>query len=160
MKEFKQSLKELAQRFRETKKTFLLLCVCVLCVFLTICAVSYLFYTPYVEREPVGQATPPEKVTPVQQSPTHFAEVDKDGTVLRVIVADQEFIDSGLVGSPENWVPTDPEGKSRANYAARGGKYFKKEDAFVSKRPNPNATFNSSTMRWEVELDEVTRPRQ
>ena len=36
----------------------------------------------------------------------HFAEIDEGGTVLRVIVADQDFIDSGVVGDKTNWVQT------------------------------------------------------
>ena len=44
---------------------------------------------------------------------TYFAEIDQTDTVIRVIVADQGFIDSGLVGNPSNWIEcfTDEDGK-------------------------------------------------
>ena len=52
---------------------------------------------------------------------TYFAEVGVDGTVLRVIVADQSFIDSGVVGDPSNWVPTSFDLSDTS--AEIGGKY-------------------------------------
>ena len=35
---------------------------------------------------------------------SHFAEIDKDGKVLRVLVSEQDFINSGAVGDSFNWV--------------------------------------------------------
>lgn len=71
----------------------------------------------------------------------HFAEIDQQGIVLRVIVADQEFIDSGAVGNPANWIQTSyntVEGvhkqggtPMRKNFAARGYTYDKGRDAFI-----------------------------
>lgn len=49
----------------------------------------------------VGADTPQATITE-----TYFAEIDKDGNVLRVIVADQAFIDSGAVGDPKKWIET------------------------------------------------------
>ena len=37
---------------------------------------------------------------------SHFVEINKDGIVQRGIVAEQDFIDSGAVGDPNNWVQT------------------------------------------------------
>ena len=37
---------------------------------------------------------------------SHFAEIDSNGVVLRVIVAEQNFINSGVVGDSFNWVQT------------------------------------------------------
>ena len=36
----------------------------------------------------------------------HFAEINSENIVQRVIVAEQDFIDSGAVGDPNNWVQT------------------------------------------------------
>ena len=36
----------------------------------------------------------------------HFAKINKDNIVEQVIVADQEFIDSGVVGDPTQWLKT------------------------------------------------------
>ena len=43
---------------------------------------------------------------------SHFAEV-VNGKVVRVIVAEQDFIDSGAVGASSNWIQT--------SYNTRGG---------------------------------------
>ena len=37
---------------------------------------------------------------------SHFAEINQDGIVQRVIVAEQNFINSGAVGDSFNWVQT------------------------------------------------------
>jgi hypothetical protein len=70
---------------------------------------------------------------------SHFAEIDDDGIVLRAIVAEQDFIDSGLVGDSSNWIQTsynthggvhygqdgEPDGGTqlRKNYAGTGYTY-------------------------------------
>ena len=46
----------------------------------------------------------------------HFAEINSDNIVLRVIVADKESIDSGDAGDPSNWIQT--------SYNTRGGKHY------------------------------------
>jgi hypothetical protein len=68
----------------------------------------------------------------------HFAEIDKDGFVLRVLVVDnsqesrgQEFLanDLGLGGT---WIQTSYNANIRGKYAAIGDKYDKKKDEFIS----------------------------
>ena len=68
----------------------------------------------------------------------HFAEIDKDGFVLRVLVVDnsqesrgQEFLanDLGLGGT---WIQTSYNSNTRGKYAAIGDKYDKKKDEFIS----------------------------
>jgi hypothetical protein len=68
----------------------------------------------------------------------HFAEIDKDGIVLRVLVVDdtqenrgQEFLaeDLGLGGT---WIQTSYNGKIRDKYAGVGDKYDKKKDIFIA----------------------------
>lgn len=78
----------------------------------------------------------------------HFAEIDANGVVQRVIVAEQDFIDSGKVGDPKNWVQTSyltkegvhAEGGTalRGNYAGVGYTYDKVRDVFI-----PPKTFES-----------------
>ena len=46
----------------------------------------------------------------------HFAEINSDNIVLRVIVAKQESIDNGDAGNPSNWIKT--------SYNTRGGKHY------------------------------------
>lgn len=65
----------------------------------------------------------------------YFAELDQDKKVIRVIVADQEFIDSGAVGDPSNWVETKEE-----NYAGVGHTYEQNKKEFIrpeTRKPTP-----------------------
>tara|TARA_Y100000310_G_C20571194_1_gene758122 strand:- start:61 stop:429 length:369 start_codon:yes stop_codon:yes gene_type:complete len=96
---------------------------------------------------------------------THFAEV-KDGIVQRVIVAEQDFIDSGAVGDSSNWVQTSyntrggvhyapnsdtPDGGTalRKNYASVGSVYDSGRDAFYDPQPFPSWTLNEIGFFWE-----------
>src|SRR4030042_3224946 len=82
-------------------------------------------------------------VMPIQEEePTYFAELDADGIVLRVIVADRAFIDSGAVGDPEKWVQTDIDGRIRKNYAGIGYKYDPTLDVFTP--PSLDASVSQS----------------
>lgn len=97
----------------------------------------------------------------------HFAEIDETGTVLRVIVADQEFIDSGAVGDPKNWVqtsyntrggihynpetglPSEDQSKAlRMNFAGPGGVYDAQRDVFYNRQPFPSWTLDETTYWW------------
>ena len=68
----------------------------------------------------------------------HFAEIDKDGIVLRVLVVDdsqenrgQEFLAEDLkLGG--KWVQTSYNANIRGKYAGIGDKYDKKKDIFIS----------------------------
>jgi hypothetical protein len=57
---------------------------------------------------------------------SHFAEVI-DGVVTRVIVADQAFIDSELLGPKENWVQTSYNTHKNVHAHAGQGKSAAKE---------------------------------
>jgi hypothetical protein len=78
---------------------------------------------------------------------SHFAQVDENDVVVQVIVAEQDFIDSGLVGDPASWIQTSyntrngihygPDGEPdggialRGNYASIGYKYDRVNDVFL-----------------------------
>ncbi len=47
---------------------------------------------------------------------SHFAEIDQDNIVVRVIVAEQDFINSGAVGDPRQWIQT--------SYNTQGGQHL------------------------------------
>ena len=94
---------------------------------------------------------------------SHFAKVE-NGIVTQVIVADQNFIDSGLVGDPSQWVQTSyntrggvhygqdgyPNGgiALRANYAGIGYKYDALNDVFYAPQPFPSWTISAPTWTW------------
>lgn len=81
--------------------------------------------------------------------PTHFAEIDAQGNVLRVIVADQAFIDSGAVGEPTNWVQTYRDESKRGNYAGKGHSYDKQRDMFISPKPKGDVVLDEKTGKWK-----------
>lgn len=87
----------------------------------------------------------------------HFAHIT-DGIVNQVIVADQEFIDTGLVGDPSEWIQTSynthggqhPEGRPlRKNYAGLGYTYDSVRDAFIPPKPYDSWILNENTCLWE-----------
>jgi|TARA_R110000751_G_scaffold121852_1_gene222421 hypothetical protein len=96
----------------------------------------------------------------------HFAEIDKDGIVQRVIAAEQDFINSGVVGAANNWIQTsyntrggvhyapnshEPDGgiALRKNYAGKGYTYDQTRDAFISPKPYPSWLFNEDSADWK-----------
>jgi hypothetical protein len=62
---------------------------------------------------------------------TMFALVDQAGNILTIIVADQEFINSGVVGDPYYWIPVDYKIKDKA--AEIGGLYDWDKQKFINK---------------------------
>ena len=81
---------------------------------------------------------------------SHFAEINSDNIVQRVIVAEQNFINSGLVGDSFNWVQTSYNGNFRKNYAGKGYTYDKTRDAFIAPQPYPSWTLVEATCQWEA----------
>lgn len=100
---------------------------------------------------------------------SHFAKVE-NGIVTQVIVAEQDFIDSGAVGNPELWVQTsyntragvhrDRFGRDigkeplRKNYAGIGYIYDKNRDAFYPPKPMGYNSWklNEETCLWEAPI--------
>jgi len=95
---------------------------------------------------------------------SHFAEISgSNNIVTRVIVADQDFIDSGAVGASSNWVQTSYNTHGgvhrlggtplRKNYAGIGYTYDRSRDAFISAEPSPSGSgtwvLNEDTCQWE-----------
>ena len=81
---------------------------------------------------------------------SHFAEINSDSIVQRVIVAEQDFINSGAVGDSFNWVQTSYNGNFRKNYAGTGYTYDKSKDAFIAPQPYPSWTLVEATCQWEA----------
>jgi len=102
---------------------------------------------------------------------SHFAEISgSNNIVTRVIVAEQDFIDSGAVGASSNWVQTSyntkggvhygdvsgsyaPDGgvALRKNYAGVGYTYNSGSDAFIAPQP-PNFVSSSLTFYEDDDL--------
>ena len=80
---------------------------------------------------------------------SHFAKVE-NGIVTQVIVADQEFIDSGALGDPLMWIQTSYNGNIRKNYAGEGYIYDQSRDAFIPPQPFKSWILNENTCRWDA----------
>lgn len=98
------------------------------------------------------------------KQPTYFAELGSNKEVIRVIVADQEFINSGKLGDPNNWVQTwmdeeDPITKDKKvnpkkNYAGIGDKYDATRDAYIKGKETPTTIFDEEKATWiEPKID-------
>ena len=79
---------------------------------------------------------------------SHFAKIDKNNIVTEVIVAEQDFINSGLVGDSFLWVQTSYNGNFRKNYAGVGYTYDSDNDAFYAPKPYASWLLDSITYLW------------
>jgi len=98
---------------------------------------------------------------------SHFAEINNDGIVQNVIVAEQDFIDSGAVGDSSNWIQTsyntrggihyapnssEPDSGTalRKNYAGIGYTYDSTRNAFYAPQPFPSWLLDDDTCQWNA----------
>jgi len=80
----------------------------------------------------------------------HFAKLDENNTVTNVIVAEQNFINSGRVGDSFLWVQTSYNSNFRKNYAVIGYTYDADRDAFIAPKPYTSWILNETTCHWEA----------
>ena len=80
---------------------------------------------------------------------SHFAKLENN-VVTQVIVAEQNFINSGAVGDSFLWVQTSYNGNFRKNYAGIGYTYDKGRDAFIPPKPYPSWLLNEDTCLWDA----------
>jgi hypothetical protein len=91
----------------------------------------------------------------------HFAELDENNVVLRVIVvgnadtADASGVEKEYIGAAfcerlfgGTWKQTSYNGNIRKNYAGIGYTYDAVRDAFVAPQPNPSCIFDEDTCKW------------
>lgn len=92
----------------------------------------------------------------------HFAELDSNNIVLRVIVVDNSVLLNDNSEETESlgvqfcqnlyggtWVQTSYNGNIRKNYAGIGYTYDSVRDAFLHPRPDGNYELNETTCLWE-----------
>jgi len=88
---------------------------------------------------------------------SHYAKVE-NGIVTQVIVAEEDFIQTGALGDPAGWIQTSynthggqhPEDRPlRKNYAGIGYTYDSGRDAFIPPQPYPSWTLNEETFLWD-----------
>jgi len=89
---------------------------------------------------------------------SHYAKVE-NGIVTQVIVAEEDFIQTGALGDPANWIQTSynthggqhPENRPlRKNYAGIGYTYDSQRDAFIPPQPYPSWTLSEETCLWSA----------
>jgi len=93
----------------------------------------------------------------------HFAELDENNVVLRVIVvgnkdtSDASGVEKEYIGKAfcerlygGNWVQTSYNGNIRKHYAGIGYTYNADIDAFVPPKPYASWVLNNDTAQWEA----------
>jgi hypothetical protein len=102
---------------------------------------------------------------------SHFAKVE-NGIVTQVIVAEQDFIDSGVVG--HGWIQTSyntrggvhygqdgqPDGGIALNKNYAGIGYTWDGTGFAAPQPYPSWTLNQDTYLWESPVPYPTDDKQ
>jgi hypothetical protein len=83
---------------------------------------------------------------------SHFAELDENNIVLRVLVGDNNLPNEGYDWFVENlggtWVQTSYNGTIRKNFAGIGYTYNEELDAFIAPQPFESWTLNTQTAKW------------
>lgn len=84
---------------------------------------------------------------------SHWAEIDENNTVLRVLVGNNSEPDEGeafMNSLGGTWVKTSYNGNIRKNFAGIGYTYDAGRDAFIPPKPecHPEVTLNEDTCTW------------
>ena len=74
----------------------------------------------------------------------HFAKIDSNNIVTEVIVAEQDFINSGAVGDSFLWIQTSYNNNFRKQFGGVGCTYDKTNDIFVAPKPFASWTLGAS----------------
>ena len=85
---------------------------------------------------------------------SHWAEIDENNIVLRVLVGDNSEPDEGeafMNSLGGTWVKTSYNGTIRKNFAGIGYTYDSTRDAFIAPKPEchpDKVTLDEETCRW------------
>jgi len=95
----------------------------------------------------------------------HFAELDNNNVVLRVVVINNSDITDADGNEVESigqefchnlydgdWIQTSYNGNIRTRYAAIGYTYRADLDAFIAPQPYPSWVLNQNTKDWEAPI--------
>jgi hypothetical protein len=84
---------------------------------------------------------------------SHWAEIDQNNIVLRVLVGDNSEPDEGqafMESLGGTWVKTSYNGNIRKNYAGIGYTYDAGRDAFIAPKPFNSWVLNEDTCQWQA----------
>ena len=91
---------------------------------------------------------------------SHFAELDENNIVTRVLVGNNDFPNEGYDWLVENlggtWVQTSYNATIRKNFAGVGFTYDSDKDAFIAPQPYESWTLDEETCRWEAPVAYTT----
>lgn len=82
---------------------------------------------------------------------SHWAEIDKNNIVIRVLVGDNNKADEGkafMESLGGTWIKTSYNGKIRFNYAGIGYTYDADRDAFIAPKCHDDAILDEATCHW------------
>ena len=82
---------------------------------------------------------------------SHWAELDNNNKVIRVLVGDNNLLDEGqsfMESLGGTWVKTSYNGTIRFNFAGIGYTYDAIRDAFIAPEPNGNLGFDETACQW------------
>jgi hypothetical protein len=88
---------------------------------------------------------------------SHWAELDDNNVVIRVLVGDNNEPDEGeafMNSLGGTWIKTSYNGKIRKNYAGHGYSYDSVRDAFIAPKCHEEATLDENTCVWNCDNDE------
>lgn len=90
----------------------------------------------------------------------HFAELDDNNVVLRVVVTDNAYPNEGYDWLVETfggrWIQTSYSGSFRKNFAAVGFTYNEALDAFIEPKPFESWTLDETRCVW---VPPTSRPK-
>ena len=92
---------------------------------------------------------------------SHWAEIDENNTVLRVLVGNNSEPDEGeafMNSLGGTWVKTSYNGNIRKNFAGIGYTYDAGRDAFIAPKPYNSWVLNEETCQWEPPIPKPTNP--
>jgi hypothetical protein len=91
---------------------------------------------------------------------SHFAQIDSNNIVTRVLVIEQDVVDTGLFGEPSSFIQTSYNTQGgvhklggtplRKNYAGIGYTYDVSRDAFIPPKPFNSWVLNESTCLYDA----------
>jgi hypothetical protein len=92
----------------------------------------------------------------------HFAEIDSDNIVVRVLVVPDEAEDRGQdylandLGLGGTWIQTSYNARIRKNYAGQGFTYDAQRDAFIAPKPFDSWLLDEESCQWKAPIDYPT----
>jgi hypothetical protein len=90
---------------------------------------------------------------------SHWAEIDENNIVLRVLVGNNDEPDEGesfVKSLGGTWVKTSYNANIRKNYAGINYTYDSVRDAFIPPKPFDSWTLDEATCRWQAPTSKPT----